>query len=247
MTTTRKICCNYGTYIHDLIDSFIATSLVRITKQQKNIKITGVFQLVEISQFLSQLKNSQRLIRMTIVGDGAVGKTTLVQALLRKTTNHNHNGSIDNVLENKKISRTPFLEIESWNYKDLLFQCYDLAGQRTPGMHPLDILRNQVLNYIDIFIFVFALDRYKSFENLNNWLRLINQENVKKAENIGFLLVGNKIDLERNVSGALIQTIVGEDRYFQDYVETSPIYGIGINAMLQKIVNMGKKLLNLCD
>ena len=184
---------------------------------------------------------------MTIMGDGAVGKTTLVQALLRKTTNHNHNGSINNVLENKKISRTPFLEIESWNYKDLLFQCYDLAGQRTPGMHPLDILRNQVLNYIDIFIFVFALDRYKSFENLNNWLRLINQENIKKAENTGFLLIGNKIDLERNVSGALIQTIVGEDRYFQDYVETSPIYGIGINVMLQKIVNMGKKLLNLCD
>ena len=247
MTTTRKICCNYGTYILDLIDSFLATSLVRITKQQKNIKITGVFQLVEISQFLSQLKNSQRLIRMTIVGDGAVGKTTLVQSLLRKTTNHNHNGSINNVLENKKISRTPFLEIESWNYKNLLFQCYDLAGQRTPGMHPLDILRNQVLNYIDIFIFVFALDRYKSFENLNNWLRLINQENRKKAENTGFLLVGNKVDLERNVSGALIQTIVGEDRYFQDYVETSPIYGIGINVMLQKIVNMGKKLLNLCD
>ena len=35
MTTTRKICCNYGTYILDLIDSFLATSLVRITKQQK--------------------------------------------------------------------------------------------------------------------------------------------------------------------------------------------------------------------
>lgn len=184
---------------------------------------------------------------MTIVGDGAVGKTTLVQALLRKTTDYNHNGSIDNVLEKKKISRTPFMEIESWNYKDLIFQCYDLAGQRIPGMHPLDLLAPQVLSYIDIFIFVFALDRYKSFENLNNWLRLINQENRKKAENTGFLLVGNKVDLERNVSGALIQTIVGENRYFQDYIETSPIYGIGIDAMLQKIVDLSKKLLNLCD
>ncbi|MFX1390643.1 MAG: GTP-binding protein [Promethearchaeota archaeon] len=200
-----------------------------------------------ITNFLSQVKSSHRLVRMTIVGDGAVGKTTLVQALLKRTKESNNNGSNGTFLEEKKISRTPFMEIESWTYKDLVFQCYDLAGQRIPGMHPLDLLRDQVLKYVDIYIFVFSLDRYESFENLNNWLRLMNQEYNLKANNSGFILVGNKVDLERNVSKDLVMTLVGEGKFFQSYVETSSIYGIGINQILDTIVKMGRKLLNLND
>jgi len=184
---------------------------------------------------------------MTVAGDGAVGKTTLVQALLKMTTHHNHNHSSKNVLEDRKVRRTPFMEIESWNYKDLVFQCYDLAGQRTPGMHPLDLLQNHVLKYIDIYIFVFALDRYESFANLNDWLRLMNVEHGLRNNNGGFLLVGNKVDLERNVSRDLVQTLVGEDRFFHTYVETSPIYGIGMDEMLNNIVSLSQRLLNLCD
>ncbi|MFX0023708.1 MAG: GTPase domain-containing protein [Candidatus Hermodarchaeota archaeon] len=199
----------------------------------------------KIPDFLSELKTAQRLIRMTIVGDGAVGKTTLVQALLKKTKDSNHNNSNGIFLEEKKINRTPFMEIESWSYKDLVFQCYDLAGQRTPGMHPLDLLKHQVLKYIDIFIFVFSLDRYESFENLNNWLRVMNVEYNIEDHRPGFILVGNKVDLERNVSRELIQTLVGEDRFFHTYVETSSIYGIGIEEILDKIVNIGLERLNL--
>ncbi len=184
---------------------------------------------------------------MTVVGDGAVGKTTLVQALLKKTKESHHNNSNGIFLEEKKITRTPFMEIESWSYKDLVFQCYDLAGQRIPGVHPLDLLQHQVLKCIDIYIFVFSLDRYESFENLNNWLRLMNLEYNIKNNNAGFILVGNKVDLERNVSRELVQTLVGEDRFFRTYVETSSIYGIGIEEILEKIVNMGLKLLNLSD
>jgi small GTP-binding protein len=184
---------------------------------------------------------------MTVVGDGAVGKTTLVQALLKKTKESNHNNSNGIFLEEKKINRTPFMEIESWSYRDLVFQCYDLAGQRTPGMHPLDLLKHQVLKYIDIFIFVFSLDRYESFDKLNNWLRIMNTEYSIKDYNPGFILVGNKVDLERNVSRELVQTLVGEDRFFHTYVETSSIYGIGIEEILDKIVNIGLKRLNLYD
>ncbi|MDX1798524.1 MAG: GTPase domain-containing protein [Candidatus Lokiarchaeia archaeon] len=197
--------------------------------------------------FLSELKTAHRLIRMTVVGDGAVGKTTLVQALLKKTKESNHNDSNGIFLEEKKINRTPFMEIESWSYKDLVFQCYDLAGQRTPGTHPLDVLKHQVLKYIDIFIFVFSLDRYESFDNLHNWLQLMNTEYNIKDYSPGLILVGNKVDLGRNVSRELVQTLVGEDRFFHTYVETSSIYGIGIQEILDKIVNIGLKRLNLYD
>jgi predicted GTPase len=75
----------------------------------------------------------------------------------------------------------------------------------------------------------------------------MNQEYSLKDHNSGFILVGNKVDLERMVSRDLIQILVGEDRYFHTYVETSSIYGIGITEILDKIVHMGRKLLNLSD
>ena len=198
----------------------------------------------KLSKFLSKLKDSKKLVRMTVVGDGAVGKTTLVQALIYKTTQQLDNLYSKKILKNKNVSRTPFMEIESWTYKDLLFQCYDLAGQRIPGVHPLDILKNQVLKSIDIYIFVFSVDRYESFENLNNWIELIGNNNRYRNGHTGLILVGNKIDLNKNISNELIESVVGENKHFHSYVETCSLDGRGIDDLLDEITNMGKTLLN---
>ncbi|MEJ2250435.1 MAG: GTPase domain-containing protein [Candidatus Lokiarchaeota archaeon] len=202
-----------------------------------------------IKNLIRRLKKKRKLIRMTIVGDGAVGKTTLVQAMLKYTK---FNGNSFNLYsENlEKINRTPFMEIESWNYRDLQIQCFDLAGQRTVGSHPLDILRDQVVKSIDIYIFVFSLNRFESFENLQNWLELCLDEGTKKLQRdknnqIGLILVGNKADLDKNVPEELINPVVGENKYFNEYIETSAIKGIGIKELLDTIGEIGKKLLNL--
>lgn len=198
----------------------------------------------KLSQFLNRVKKSRKLVRMTIVGDGAVGKTTLVQALIQKTT-HTLNGSNGSkVINNREISRTPFMEIESWAYKDLQFQCYDLAGQRTPGGHPLDIIKDQVIKSIDIYMFVFSIDRYESFENLNNWMELMDLDHKSKNGKAGLILVGNKIDLDRNISSELVESVVGRRKYFQKYVETCSLDGRGIDKLLDEITDLGKKLLN---
>lgn len=198
----------------------------------------------KLSKFLKRLKKSKKLIRMTIVGDGAVGKTTLVQALIQKTATYNRNMSGANVLKNKETTRTTFMEIETWAYKDLLFQCYDLAGQRIPGSHPLDLMRNQVIKFIDIYIFVFSVDVYESFENINNWIELLDLKSNNINGNSGLVLVGNKIDLERNISNELVKSIVGKDKYFQKYVETCSLDGRGIDNLLDEISNLGYNLLN---
>lgn len=195
----------------------------------------------KLSQFLNRLKKSRKLVRMTIVGDGAVGKTTLVQALIQKTTQYVNNSNGGKVLDSKEITRTPFMEIETWSYKDLRFQCYDLAGQRTPGAHPLDIIKDQVIKSIDIYIFVFSVDTYESFENLNDWMELMNLNNNPKNGHAGLILVGNKIDLERNISNELIKSVVGKKKYFQKYIETCSLDGRGIDNLLDEITKMGKK------
>jgi GTPase SAR1 family protein len=148
------------------------------------------------------------------------------------------------VLKNKEISRTPFMEIETWNYNDLVFQCYDLTGQRIPGNHPLDLMRDQVIKSIDIYIFVFSVDVYKSFENINSWIELMDLNNYYTNGQSGLVLVGNKIDLERNISDELIKSIVGKDKYFQKYVETCSLDGRGIDNLLDELTKIGKNLLN---
>lgn len=198
----------------------------------------------KLSQFIKRLKKSKKLVRMTIVGDGAVGKTTLVQALIQKTINYIDESNGAQVLKNKEITRTPFMEIETWVYKDLLFQCYDLTGQRIPGTHPLDLMRNQVTKSIDIYIFVFSVDVYKSFENINGWRELMDLSNNHTNGHSDLVLVGNKIDLERNISDELINSIVGKDKYFQKYVETCSLDGRGIDNLLDEITKIGKNLLN---
>lgn len=197
----------------------------------------------KLSQFLKRVKKSRKLVRMTIVGDGAVGKTTLVQALIEKTTDYVNGSNPNEVLDKKEITRTPFMEIESWAYKDLHFQCYDLAGQRTPGGHPLDLIKDQVIKSIDIYIFVFSVDRYESFENLNNWMELMNLDHKYKNGKIGLILVGNKIDLEKNISDELVESVVGKRKYFQRYIETCSLDGRGIDNLLDEITDLGKKLL----
>lgn len=201
--------------------------------------------MVQLNKIIEQLKKMRNLIRITVVGDGAVGKTTLVQAILKATQKCAEVPPVTNFMDTKKIRRTPFIEIESWNYKDLLIQCYDLAGQRNPGAHPLDILQNQVIGSIDIFIFVFSVDRYESFENLNNWMTLMHLNNSSISKNkMGLILVGNKVDLDNNVSKELIRSIVGENKYFHSYVETSATKGTGIEDLLDEIAHIGKNILN---
>ncbi|MFX1324283.1 MAG: GTPase domain-containing protein [Promethearchaeota archaeon] len=199
---------------------------------------------MKLSNFLKKLKKSKKLIRMTIVGDGAVGKTTLVQALIQKTAQNINKSNGKIVLNNREITRTPFMEIETWAYNDLLFQCYDLAGQRIPGTHPLDLMKDQVIKSIDVYLFVFSVDRYESFENISNWIELMNLKNKNKNGYTGLILVGNKIDLEKNISDELIASIVGKKKFFQTYVETCSLDGRGIDNLLEEITQIGRNLLN---
>lgn len=186
---------------------------------------------------------------MTVVGDGAVGKTTLIRSILdksiisKKKETNDGDGS-DGV--DSEINRTPFMEIETWNLDDLMIQCYDLAGQRTPGNHPVDIMRDQVLSSIDIFLFVFSLHRFESFKNLDKWMDLLfNDTNGKKKDDVSVILVGNKLDLERNVSKELVKSVVEKEPVFKAYLETCATKKIGIDELLEKIVDLSKNHLEL--
>jgi small GTP-binding protein len=197
------------------------------------------------NRLIRKIKKSKRIIRMTVLGDGAVGKTTLIKSILDKSIISKKKETNDDGIDSE-INRTPFMEIETWNLDDLMIQCYDLAGQRTPGSHPIDIMRDQVLGSIDIFLFVFSLHRFESFKNLDKWMDLLfNDTNGKKKDDVCVILIGNKLDLERNVSKELVKSVVEKEPGFKAYVETCATKNIGIEELMEKIVKLSKNYLEL--
>ncbi len=192
--------------------------------------------------FLIELKKSRKLMRLTVVGDGAVGKTSLVDAITKFTTTES-DASCEDFSSDINIKRTPFMTIESWHYRDMVVQCYDLAGQRTEGVHPLDLLSEQVLGHIDIVVYVFSLAQFSTFENLHLWLDLVRAQNaINKTENIS-ILVGNKADLGKEIPDDMIQNLVGEGKPFSAYIECIAIQGKGIKELMETIFDLGKKVI----
>lgn len=191
----------------------------------------------ETAKFFNQLKKQKKIIRLIFLGDGAVGKTSLINKILDYTSQCNQ----DILTEDEDTKRTPFLNIESWYCEGLTIQSYDLAGQREPGAHPIDLLRTQVFGRTDIIIYVFSLNRFESFENLYTWKELVEGEDQQNNSHYN-ILVGNKLDLEKKVSMDFISPLVGEGKNFELYIETSAKENIGIKELINSLVEIGAAL-----
>ncbi|NWF95736.1 MAG: hypothetical protein HXY34_06305 [Candidatus Thorarchaeota archaeon] len=193
-----------------------------------------------------QAKKAKRIIRTLLVGDGGVGKTTLIYAIKELSAGHATERSEEGSERpgEGSIKRTPFMEIATWCYDGVTVQCFDLAGQRIEGTHPLDLVREQVVTLIDVLIMVFSLERYESFERLYQWIELLRTGPQVLDDTVKMVLVGNKSDCERCVSRELIEPIVGEGRPFLKYFETCAIDDQGVSALMQEIARLGGCILD---
>ena len=117
--------------------------------------------------------------KIVICGDFAVGKTTFVRTFLDEDKA---------LLEGYKptIGVDIGRKIFTLNSKELIFQIWDLSGQKS-----FETIRPQFYNRTDGVILVFDITRRESFSNLSSWLEEIWDQTGK----IPIVLVGNKLDL----------------------------------------------------
>ena len=155
---------------------------------------------------------------ISILGEGDVGKTTLVSVYSGKEFDFNtlKTVGIDNYFFNEKF--------DGQEYK---FKVFDTAGQER-----YKSISNSTIRLADGFLLVFSVDKKYSFDLINEWLNTISS-NCDISRKVIFL-VGNKIDIkEREVSNEEAVNYAKTKNLI--YNETSAKTGFGVKETFQKL------------
>ena len=105
--------------------------------------------------------------KLILIGDVAVGKTSIINSLLGQKFSDEYEPSIGVDFFSKTIS---------YKGKPIKLQIWDSAGQE---------------KFKSLVILVYDISNKKSFDNLNSWIEFVNN-----YENAKIVICGNKIDLK---------------------------------------------------
>ena len=131
-----------------------------------------------IKRNLGDSEEYDRSIKVIVLGDSSVGKSSIINRLNEK--------------EIHEIQSTVGIEhyayIISLNSYTLRMQIWDTAGQEK-----FNSIINNYYKGTEVGIFVYSIDKEDSFKNIINWFNNLKEKNNENTVNI---LIGNKKDLE---------------------------------------------------
>ncbi len=152
-------------------------------------------------------------IKVSIAGDGGVGKTSLCSAFATGRIPGSYNMTIG-----VDIACLP-VKIEGKQNKLVV---WDMAGQDR-----FECVRDSFYKGTKVAIIVFSLANRGSFYDLSNWIRELQRE----SPGTPFILVGNKKDLNREVSSEEAKKTA--DEYRVPYFETCAANGENVKEIFR--------------
>jgi small GTP-binding protein len=174
----------------------------------------------------------QKIYKICIMGDGGVGKTTLVNRYLTGVFKDSMKITIGVNFYVKKIELNDHL---------VTLQIWDLAGEDRFRM----ILPSYILGAAGA-IFMYDITRYSSFKNFNDWMGIF-KEGLKRSENkIPLIMVGGKADLDfkRAVPKEDVIKMVEENNLYK-YIECSAKTGENVEQIFEIITQIIMKYQDL--
>ena len=130
-------------------------------------------------------KEAKVMYKIITIGDTEVGKSAIIKRLVHNIFDEKNLSTIGMNLFNKKIILK--------NNKEITLQLVDTAGQERYKSIGKSYFQNT-----DGVLFVFALNKMQSFENIPNWMKIFDESSNEKLR-IHKYLVGNKKDLESEI------------------------------------------------
>ena len=200
-------------------DSF-SLGLDRFSIQESTPLIDGV----KSTHQITKEKQIEKLFKLIILGEGAVGKTTLVNRFLKKENIIDYRPTLGICLSTQQYY------LQGFKDEVIKFLIYDLAGQSF-----FKRVRREYYRGANCAFIVYDVTRRDTFEEaINSWF----EDAKKELGNIPFVLIGNKIDKEdeREVSKEEGFAKAKEIKSF--FIETSALQNINVQDTF-KIVGIG--------
>jgi Ras-related protein Rab-5C len=175
----------------------------------------------------SRVNTDREKIKITIIGDSSVGKSSTVQRLVYNKFNEVTESTIGGAYTS--FSKT----YKNTKYK---FEIWDTAGQeRFKSLVPMYLKGSNVV------LLVYDVTSNISFDNIvNYWLEYAN-DTVPDAVKI---LIGNKVDLAHNRKVNKVETYDFALKNNITYIETSAKNNTNISSLLDMILQASWKSCN---
>jgi Ras-related protein Rab-7A len=129
------------------------------------------------------MSSKKALLKVIILGDSGVGKTSLMNQYVNKKFSNKYKATIGADFLSKEVMIDDKL---------VTLQIWDTAGQER-----FQSLGNAFFRGSDCCILVFDVTVAKTFDSLENWRsEFLIQAGVNDPNNFPFIVIGNKIDVE---------------------------------------------------
>ena len=132
------------------------------------------------------------MIKILLLGDTYVGKTTIFQRFCDATVDKN---SISTIGVEFKVKNYKY------NNKDYQIQLFDTAGQER-----FKSITEAYYRMGDAFFFVFDLTNQDSLNALDDWINKVNET----IENPLYIILGNKDDLKEQIPKETIENFINK-------------------------------------
>ncbi|MFX1541167.1 MAG: Rab family GTPase [Promethearchaeota archaeon] len=165
-----------------------------------------------------EAKGSQFMFKVSLIGDYAVGKTSIIKRYLTNSFDEGYKATLGAAISSFKTSVADSL---------VSLQVWDLAGQTS-----FRRVRVQYLFGTDFAIVVYDVTRKDTLDCVKEWV-----DDVKQgAPEVLLFLVGNKVDLtdSRVVNRAEAEK-VAKNLNMLGYIETSAKDGTNVKELFQTI------------
>ncbi len=179
--------------------------------------------------------SSKIVFRVTLLGDGAVGKTSLRNRFMGKGFNATHLMTVGADFAAKSMNLT----VDNEHY-DITFQVWDVAGQKR-----FQDIRSRFYGGSLAGICVFDVTRPDSFMNLTSWINEIWKHNGSGV--IPLIILGNKSDI-RDKNSVEIKKAIDYAKALSTkttpygfevlYYETSAMDGKNVDVAFNKIAEI---------
>lgn len=164
-----------------------------------------------------------RSFKVVFMGDGAVGKTTLINRYTAGVFTESTAMTIGVDFRVKKIKiQENLVSLQLWDF---------MGEERFRAILPIYVAG------ADGGIFMFDLTRYDTFKNIENWTEVLKECVDDQTKPLPMILVGGKADLAliKSVESFWGKKLAEDNPFFISYIECSSKTGANVDLIFETI------------